>query len=317
MTAKNPTRDLVTDLFRRFAGQVNNLTIPRPYIDLCGGDHLGALLLSQILYWSDRTNDANGWFAKSYEEWHEELAMTEYQVKRAINGDKRNKHTQKALKDFGVETKLKPSNFHNGAATLHYRVNIAKLQEAVIDFVQNAVLNNVQNAPPTLSKTPPQQSSELYTETTSEPISETIPNKPSKKNRVTQKDCDALIDVWASILKLNADVMGTDYHTTSARRHAKEMLLWTRPPTRQEFELVIKESGKDFIPFEFLSGAIIKLRAKKPAVINPAHVPFATTSPEGEPYVSRPDEARAALQSLTKSVHVNDEVIHAELAKSA
>lgn len=180
MTKKSPSRDTVTDLFRSFAGQVNTLTIPRPYIDLCGGDHLSALLLSQILYWSDRTEDANGWFAKSYEEWHEELAMTEYQIKRAINGDKRNKNIQKALKDFGVESKLKPSKFHSGAATLHYRVNIEKLQQTVIDFVQNAVLNNVQNAPQTLLETPPKQSSELYTETIPETISEIISAKAGR-----------------------------------------------------------------------------------------------------------------------------------------
>jgi hypothetical protein len=177
MTKKSVTRDHVTELFRRFAGQINTLTIPRPFIDLCNGDHLAALLLSQILYWSDRTDDTNGWFAKSYDEWHAELAMSEYQVKRAINGDKRAKTKVPALKDFGVETKLKPSNFHSGAATLHYRVNVSKLQDAVINFVQNAVLDNVQNAPQTLSETPPQQSSELYTETTSEPTPKTISEK--------------------------------------------------------------------------------------------------------------------------------------------
>lgn len=179
MAKKSATRDNVTELFRRFAGQVNTLTIPRPFIDLCNGDHLAALLLSQILYWSDRTDDKDGWFSKSYLEWHEELAMTEYQVKRAVNGDKRNKTKIPALIDFGVETKLKPSNFHSGAATLHYRVNIKKLQEAVLNFVNNAVLDNVQNAPQTMLETPPKQCSELYTETTTETKTEKKPRAKS------------------------------------------------------------------------------------------------------------------------------------------
>jgi len=155
MTKRNPTRDNVTDLFRGFAGQENTLTIPRPYIDLCKGDHLAALLLSQILYWSDRTDDTDGWFAKSYDEWYAELAMTEYQVKRAVNGDKRAKYETASLKQFGVESKLKASKFHQGAATLHYRVDLKKLQQSVLDFVQNGVLDNVRNARSTTLRTPP------------------------------------------------------------------------------------------------------------------------------------------------------------------
>jgi hypothetical protein len=145
MSRRNITRDSVTELFRRFAGQINTITIPRPYIDLCGGDHLAALLLSQILYWSDRTENPDGWFAKSYEQWHEELAMTQYQVIRAIKGDRRNKNRHPSLTDFGVETKLLPSKFHRGSPTLHYRVNLSKLELAVINFVDNAVMNNVNN----------------------------------------------------------------------------------------------------------------------------------------------------------------------------
>ena len=52
---------------------------------MCNGDHLAALLLSQILYWSDRTSDPDGWFAKSYADWHDEVALTERQIKRSAH----------------------------------------------------------------------------------------------------------------------------------------------------------------------------------------------------------------------------------------
>lgn len=145
MSAKSPKRDAITDLFKSFAGQAGNLVIPRPYIEFCNGDHLAALLLSQILYWSDRTEDPDGWFAKSYDEWHKELAMTQYQVNRALYGDKRTKKNNGGLSVFGVETKVARSTYHKGAATLHYRVNTQKLQQAILNYLGIPVINNVDN----------------------------------------------------------------------------------------------------------------------------------------------------------------------------
>ncbi|WP_130200632.1 hypothetical protein [Vibrio vulnificus] len=40
----------------------------------------GALLLSQALYWSKRTKDAERWFYKSIEEWGEETGMTRREI---------------------------------------------------------------------------------------------------------------------------------------------------------------------------------------------------------------------------------------------
>lgn len=35
-----------------------------------------ALMLSQAVYWSNRTNDPEGWFYKTAEEWEEETGLT-------------------------------------------------------------------------------------------------------------------------------------------------------------------------------------------------------------------------------------------------
>lgn len=145
MKKKTALRDNVVSLLLGFAGQSNTLTIPRPFINLCNGDHLAALLLSQILYWQERTEDKAGWFAKSYEDWYDELGLTEYQVKRIIQSDKRNKNQMCKLSDLGIETSLRRSKFYKGAATLHYRVNMAVFQKRVLNIVQNDDPSNVQN----------------------------------------------------------------------------------------------------------------------------------------------------------------------------
>ncbi len=80
-------------LITRVAGQANVLTIPRLFIEWTG-DHISALLLSQIIYWSSRTTDAEGWFYKSAKEWEEELGISDYQLTRAT----------KKLADAGVTT---------------------------------------------------------------------------------------------------------------------------------------------------------------------------------------------------------------------
>lgn len=202
MTTRKPTRDSITQLFSSFAGQANNLVIPRPYIDFCQGDILSALLLSQILYWSERTSNLDGWFPKSYDDWQAEIGMTEYQIKRAIKGDKRRKNDGFSLSDVGVETDLRQSKFHQGAATIHYRVNGEKLRSAITahlsdpNNVQNegkADPNNVQNAIRTMSRTAPQQCSERSTEI----ISETIDHKtsalsPSGDEQQTAADPDPI-----------------------------------------------------------------------------------------------------------------------------
>ena len=90
-------------------GQANILTIPRLFIDWTG-DHITALFLSQVIYWSSRTDDRDGWFYKSAKEWQEELSISDYQLARAT----------KKLAEAGLETKLRKVM---GAPTLHYRVD--------------------------------------------------------------------------------------------------------------------------------------------------------------------------------------------------
>lgn len=125
----NDTRLWIADLLAQFSGQENTLTIPRPYITITGSLE-AALLLSQIVYWSDRTKMDNGWFAKSYKEWEAETTLTKRQVSRVIP----------ALRRAGVETKVRR---FNGSPTLHYRLNKEKFAQSITTFRGDGRLQNV------------------------------------------------------------------------------------------------------------------------------------------------------------------------------
>jgi hypothetical protein len=140
----------VKNLIVAFTGQANYLVIPRIFLDLLNNDHVGALLLNQMIYWSDRGDD-QGWFYKTYADWHDELGFSPYQVARAT----------KQFKALGiVETKIKKAN---GNPTLYYRVDmqvVTNLLETTLKKVDQRLSKNLINAD--------QKTSGSLTETTPE-----------------------------------------------------------------------------------------------------------------------------------------------------
>jgi len=96
----------IFNLIRQLTGQANILTIPRIFIHYTGSVE-AALLLSQIIYWSDR-NPRGPWFYKSYKEWEQEIGLSIKKLRRAANILKVKKL---------IKTKVKKAN---GSPTLHY-----------------------------------------------------------------------------------------------------------------------------------------------------------------------------------------------------
>lgn len=122
-------RDYISSIITQFSGQNNIIPIPTIYIRITE-DYPSAALLNQMIYWSDRTSRKDGYFYKSYNEWYEELHLTEYQVRRAT----------KKLKSFGfVDTALKKAN---GAPTLHYKVDTKEVSEWILKKLQNGNIRN-------------------------------------------------------------------------------------------------------------------------------------------------------------------------------
>ena len=71
MTAAQPKsatgfRKQVLDLLGESYGDKTLVLCPTAFVKLLNGNHTAAILLSQILYWSERTKDPEGCFYKSY-----------------------------------------------------------------------------------------------------------------------------------------------------------------------------------------------------------------------------------------------------------
>jgi hypothetical protein len=85
-------------------------------------DHKAALLLNQIVYWSDRKKEQGGWFYKSADEWYEEIRLTRYELDRIVP----------MLKTLGViETKVRKVG---DTPKSHYRVIEEKLEQLIVSI---------------------------------------------------------------------------------------------------------------------------------------------------------------------------------------
>jgi hypothetical protein len=127
-SAQRPSYQQVKAMIKQFTGQANTLVIPRVFIDFTG-DHLAALLLSQILYWSDRTDDADGWFYKTAEEWEAELGLSNFQVKRAAQ----------LLNKFGIESKVRKVKT---TPKMHYRIDMPLFVDLFLKFLESRETSN-------------------------------------------------------------------------------------------------------------------------------------------------------------------------------
>jgi hypothetical protein len=121
------------------------VVVPRLYLEMCHNDLSSAALLNQIVYWSERSIDNDGWFVKSYQEWYDELGLSEYQVRKMVNGV--NDPDSFSLKDLGVETEVRRSRYHGGAATLHYRIRSDILELRIHEFLDAVHGEEINSSP--------------------------------------------------------------------------------------------------------------------------------------------------------------------------
>lgn len=112
----------INALIKPFSGQHNTIGCPRIYCKFMGSLE-GGVFLSQVIYFSDKGGRRDGWFYKTYDEWKEELELSEYKVRKL----------SRQLEDLGVlETKVKKAN---GAPTVHYRFDTEKFKDLILKFL--------------------------------------------------------------------------------------------------------------------------------------------------------------------------------------
>ncbi|MDF2791087.1 MAG: hypothetical protein K0S80_4189 [Neobacillus sp.] len=114
----------VFSLISQFTGQNNVITINVPLVEFAGELETG-LFLSQLIYWSDRGTRSDGFFYKTDEEWHQEIMLSKYSVRKS----------RKKLEELGLlETMIKKAN---GNPTVHYKFNKDLFSEMFISFLRN------------------------------------------------------------------------------------------------------------------------------------------------------------------------------------
>ncbi|HCL58693.1 MAG TPA: DNA-binding protein [Acinetobacter sp.] len=93
----------------------------RHYVALgCGIN--GALMLSQMVYWSKRTKDRNGFFYKTQDEWEEETGLSRWEQETA----------RKKLRSLGFVSEHK----HGVPCKVHFKVEHEKLYTALIQYAE-------------------------------------------------------------------------------------------------------------------------------------------------------------------------------------
>ena len=115
----------VFNVISSFTGHNANYVVPKEFMRLLK-DSNSALILSQLVYWTGRQTDPNGWIYKSYKEWDEEIFLSQKAIMTAV----------KKLKKLGVlDTAVRkirlPSGMLTNQTCVHYRIDQDKLAELV------------------------------------------------------------------------------------------------------------------------------------------------------------------------------------------
>ncbi len=145
-----------------------------------GAGITGAVMLSQAVYWSSRTDDKCGWFYKTQPEWEDETGLTRYEQEGA----------RKKLKALGILEEVK----RGVPCKTFYRVNFSVLDNCLIQFAENhqtsSQKTSKQAGGKSASKPVENQQSitEITTETTTEITTEIIATD-AQQSRADESDC--------------------------------------------------------------------------------------------------------------------------------
>ena len=170
-------KQIISNLIISYSGQKRTINIPVLYLELLE-DYNTAVILNQLIYWSDRSSRTDGYFFKSYKEWAEEVFLSQYQVKKSID----------KLKKLGlVETKLKKSY---GSPTLHYKVDMEEISKWIIKKLDNRISRNLINDYQETSYSLTKNTTENTTENTTQHTENNLntDNSKPKDKKINDKD---------------------------------------------------------------------------------------------------------------------------------
>jgi hypothetical protein len=124
----------VNDLIRAITNTTGLILSTPLMVDFFDGDHKAAVFLNQVLYWTDRTKDADGWFYKTSADWWSEIRFSYYQIQRVISGDERVQNPKRNLSEIGLETKVKMAP--NGRNATFYRLDLPQFFSMFVEWAE-------------------------------------------------------------------------------------------------------------------------------------------------------------------------------------
>ena len=164
------------------------IAFQRAFVSL-GAGITGALMLSQAIYWSKRTDNADGWFYKTMEEWASETGMTRSEQESA----------RKKLVNAGVLEEKKKGV----PCRLFYRVNMDAIRTNLVAENPDSSLQDSRKlgCRKTASKPAgkPLAITETTAEITAETTTDTFPGQPAEAALPAVVDASPRIEIPADM----------------------------------------------------------------------------------------------------------------------
>jgi hypothetical protein len=121
---KSTKRNINKEILELFSGQKNTVTIPKFYIQITGS-YAKANVLNQIIYWSNKSDADEEFFYKTYEEWTNEIHLSERTVRRYLT---------EFENESWILTKVKKVK---GLNIKHIKPNFDKIIGSIHDYLDN------------------------------------------------------------------------------------------------------------------------------------------------------------------------------------
>jgi hypothetical protein len=223
-------REELFTIIQSLTGQKNILTIPREFIDYTG-DIKAALLLSQLVYWTDKAKDTEGWIFKTYKAWQEEIALTEYEIRAA---------SAKLKKKGILATKIKKAH---GNPTVHYRIDRVRFSESFLDFFKKRRLNKSRND----SGNNSESNNTDYTKTITETTTTTDSVLPSEFKKPDENNFQYLVSLIPEEYRHKKSVLNIlkDHYCQHGYDYVRRNMIYTNTHHKKNYSAYLSKSLKN------------------------------------------------------------------------
>jgi len=234
----------INDLIKRVSASKSVLLTQPLLVDFFDGDHNAALLMNQVLYWTDRTSDPDGWFYKTYHDWEEELRFSYYQVQRVIYGDERVQTPKRNLSEVGLETVVRMAP--NGRNATYYRLDVPQFVGMFVDWLERRfgeVAARIKDyMQPPESEPPPQAPPERLSPVIFGPVTPVPDLEPTERVKLLWEDTyfgtQTIADAW----RVAQSQLEIQFDRASFNIYLKRITLVDYEPSSQTFTLAVKDA---------------------------------------------------------------------------